>query len=494
MNFSLSNVLHSLWTKSFLADWWGFADRKLYSDQEQFDMLLTYRQKHFLNNSSSNLHIGYYLGGRLAILPPDAINTDPPAMTQHQLHNPVVHLMGEHSNLRIKAFSSAHSEQCRQAYSAAHFHNCTNFFCKIISAKFPNLANQSLLLAPQLSVTKDNLLVWTLEVYSVESELLLRNFATVVHSYHVGLNGSYCDEIDLSDMKRLSNAVHHFAHALEYSANKEIRAFYRQKMINQAMGLRKWVYQLLRKHYTNLLLLIKKKSLIEKFCHSIAVDWPEIIKTVSTAGQHLLGSPLISINTRLEIADELNRDMEDMLKSSDRQQHNAIYQMKVHLILQMGLLHLEQSSQTVSNSNLKALELFLKALSLSEEVAKVSGDHTLVTPLELAANLLATTGRHEEAFSMYQRALDISEKHLGSQHNGRTLLYINFGMSMIEKAHDLKIESGCSEKSVNLAISGLSALTTAKKLLKKKEGMANDMSARISVFVAMAGDLIISCE
>jgi hypothetical protein len=71
-------VKNSAWSRRFLQDWWDFADRRLYSDQEQFDMLY---KAQVLSGKISN---------RVAILPPDALNSDPPAMTQQKPNNQVV--------------------------------------------------------------------------------------------------------------------------------------------------------------------------------------------------------------------------------------------------------------------------------------------------------------------------------------------------------------------------------------------------------------------
>ena len=65
------------WSRQFLKDWWNYADRKLHSDQEQFD-LLYYKQKET-----------HQLDKYIVILAPDALNSDPPAMTKQKPHNQV---------------------------------------------------------------------------------------------------------------------------------------------------------------------------------------------------------------------------------------------------------------------------------------------------------------------------------------------------------------------------------------------------------------------
>lgn len=75
-------VRNTAWARDFLSRWWTFANRTMFSDQEQFDML--YKQE--LDNDP-------LLRDKVVILQPDAINSDPPAMTQQKEHNQVLHLM-----------------------------------------------------------------------------------------------------------------------------------------------------------------------------------------------------------------------------------------------------------------------------------------------------------------------------------------------------------------------------------------------------------------
>ena len=71
-------VRNSNWARKFLAQWWNFADRRLHSDQEQFDLL--YEADRYTKD----------LEKYISILPPDALNSDPPAMTRQKPHNQVL--------------------------------------------------------------------------------------------------------------------------------------------------------------------------------------------------------------------------------------------------------------------------------------------------------------------------------------------------------------------------------------------------------------------
>ncbi|KAJ1436071.1 hypothetical protein B484DRAFT_263397, partial [Ochromonadaceae sp. CCMP2298] len=167
-------VRNSRWSRDFLRDWWTHADRRLHSDQEQFDLLYEHRRREAWGGrggSSSGGVGGSGDGGggaqererlfteNIVILPPDLLNSDPPAMTQQQPHNQVLHLMvrplspshfrffscltlhppqppsththlplalvlalaqGEHGAYRIRVFRAGVEEVCRSAGAALH--------------------------------------------------------------------------------------------------------------------------------------------------------------------------------------------------------------------------------------------------------------------------------------------------------------------------------------------------------------------------------------
>ena len=78
----------------------------------------------------------------------------------------------------------------------------------------------------------------------------------------------------------------------------------------------------------------------------------------------------------------------------------------------------------------------------------IIGDHILVQPLTITANVLSTIGpmiitifinrfycynflgNYEDAYRMYKKALVISIGHLGSGHESLIQLYINFGSNI----------------------------------------------------------------
>lgn len=70
--------------RSFLSKWWSIADRDVICDQDAFDML--YKQY-------NTQHGQAYMKEKIAILARDALNSDPPAVSNQLEHNQVMHLV-----------------------------------------------------------------------------------------------------------------------------------------------------------------------------------------------------------------------------------------------------------------------------------------------------------------------------------------------------------------------------------------------------------------
>lgn len=81
-------VRNSRWARTFLSEWWRFADRTLFSDQEQFDLVYESRRRYAEAAGDERSFLD-----KIVILPPDKLNSDPPAMILQKPYNAVLHLM-----------------------------------------------------------------------------------------------------------------------------------------------------------------------------------------------------------------------------------------------------------------------------------------------------------------------------------------------------------------------------------------------------------------
>jgi hypothetical protein len=97
-------VRNTLWSLSFLQNWWDIANKTTTCDQHAFDALYL----HFLHSSSRNRS---EINSKIKILSTDALNTHPPAF-KYFAENPVLHLMGESSLYRASVFRRAFQSIC----------------------------------------------------------------------------------------------------------------------------------------------------------------------------------------------------------------------------------------------------------------------------------------------------------------------------------------------------------------------------------------------
>ena len=115
-------VKNTEWSLQFLKEWWSITDRSTVCDQDAFDMV--YRKyadeerrdlgrlsADDLEDKLADLNF-VELKRRVTILRRDALNTDPPASLHLKPHNQILHLMGESSEMRHRAFRTAFKTVC----------------------------------------------------------------------------------------------------------------------------------------------------------------------------------------------------------------------------------------------------------------------------------------------------------------------------------------------------------------------------------------------
>lgn len=359
--------------------WWTFKNRKLYSDQEQFDLLY----KAFEEDDQFRK--------KIAILPPDAINSDPPAMTQQKPHNQVLHLMGEHLAFRVRVFETGLHELCSKLGTKEH-------------------------LPLQLGLSRDKLRQWTLEEYGEESQELMRQYRSRAAA---GLNSR-------KESVSVSNSVHHFAHALGDESS-------------QAQALRREVYELVRQ---NLEARREENAAHHQRTGRILEEWPEHLKCLAEAGQHLLHFG--PVHERFKIVQEVSATLQEMLQVSHTEQHRAVHLMIAHMDFEEGLVHM------AGGDNDAGVTAFQQGLERHRELARVMGNHILISPLSSMASALCTVRRFDEALPKYEEAIGIAEEHVGRNHGSLGMHLLNFGIS--------RVQAGDYERADSLLTRALSVL------------------------------------
>ena len=387
VNSGTVTVRNTKWARQFLADWWNHAERNLYSDQEQFDLLYESRRAE--------------MSEKVAILPPDALNSDPPAMTRQKPYNQVLHLMGEHTHFRVKAFGSAYREICRKAGGGPD--------------SVAPLANQ-------LTNTVENLHQWTIDTYREEQELLMEKFREKMGR----------GENTIKDHRLLANSVHHYAHAVEHRGlpgDAEL-----------SLHLRNQTFLCLYENFQNRreinqMHVAKTGRLLE--------EWPELMKSVCEAGQHMVS--LGPSEEKKKVGAIVMGLLQELLKNCHHLQRAAVNHMIASMYMDIGLI------DYYDNKLQDALVNFEKSLNLNKKLAEASGEHILVSPMTIMAISYAQLEDYPKAFAFYEQTIRITERHLGKEHDSLAEMLLNYGTAKFmvgDVATSKRLISRCIEINV----------------------------------------------
>ena len=381
-------IKNSDFTAKFLKDWWGNEnDRKFYSDQEQFDIVY----HRMVAAADPKVQ-------KIVILPPDAMNSDPPAMTNQKDSNKVLHLMGEHTLFRAAVFSSGFKEICR--------------FLSTQSFDYDDRDNLNLnSLRPQLGITKDNLLRWTLDIYEPEVVERINHYEIAARTGGNGLK-----ETDL-----FANAVHHYAHALENSFGPD-----HTENVKTAQNLRIKTFELL---YMNLENRREANGIFKSTYKKLHPDWPELMKKVAVAGQHLIS--IGNENERLNAAQKVLSLLNELLVTTHIAQQGAVMIMVAHVYGQIGFIHIE------ANRIEDAHWQFLRAYEISLSLAEQSGEHILEEPMSMVANTYSMLGQFSEAAPLFVSLINIVEHSFGRSSERLIKYLINAGMCSMQSGDNM---------------------------------------------------------
>ncbi len=223
INTGIMIIRNTLWMRRFLFNWWIIADRKKVCDQDAFDILYSL----YSSNKSCTLNIDCHkddaklIHNKIKILPMNGINSHPPVMTYQSINDPVMHLMGEITELRHVVFKRAFHSIC--------------------------MTNLNISVPIQLGVSQQEVLLIALDVYQNDVQTLF-NMGTYNDSVHF-----FSDDNSMFSMVRrfdnLSKSVHHLCDAYATINNstslleckklreKAFRLFYEQLKVLQNLSL-----------------------------------------------------------------------------------------------------------------------------------------------------------------------------------------------------------------------------------------------------------------
>jgi tetratricopeptide (TPR) repeat protein len=212
---------------------------------------------------------------------------------------------------------------------------------------------------------------------------------------------------DIKKSRLLANAVHHYAHAIETRNQPGDE--------DEATNLRNETFRVLLTNLNHRRVLNKEH--IEKHGNVLS-DWPESMKCVCEAGQHMVarGTPSQKKETGEIVMSLLN----ELLNSCHHLQRPAVLHMIAALYMDIGLIDYYDNKLQSALPNLE------KSLKLNKKLAESSGHHILVSPLSLLGNVYAQLEDYQKAFQNFQQAIDITEGHLGTEHESLSEILLNF--------------------------------------------------------------------
>eukprot|EP01031_Cornospumella_fuschlensis_P024370 gene24370-29464_t len=485
----------SKYTMDFLQKWYSTpAHRKYFSDQEAFDLLYTKRVQSVQPKSESAASQEYTpVTSSIVILPPHVLNTLPPAMTQLRPDHHVLHLMGEEERFRSVAFGMAYRDVVSGVRRALTRDNQT-IDEELYTAYDRRLSTESTAIPlhhPQMTLDQPALLYLTLEVYFKLTYDMLELVEDQVNTKQL--------YVDLSQCRKLANVVHHYVHALEHvlthdllvsssHTNAAVDARIRQLVCQQlfdgvvvenngyltkfvqqtAHTLRVRVYNLLKENLLHIKTAFKGHFVyvpspnrpgngVVTIHHdniAVLVDYPELVKQVAIAGQHLLlpanhahahtmsvgvysqsvsdfGAGLANKSVSADsgslthaVFEELHVLIEEMLRTTHATQHPAIHAMQAHVYHQQGLHAVHEGLVEYALVQIESYYNISYALSLK------SGEYGMIIPSLLYANVLSLNKLYSVAEKLYVKGIDIARRYQPTYQQEYLQLLVNYGIAL----------------------------------------------------------------
>jgi tetratricopeptide (TPR) repeat protein len=455
-------VRKSSWSEEFLAEWWGSAvDRVTLSDQERFDKI--YKQRKDKTHSSSDAsesEESYFMEDAIVVLPPDTINSEPPAKFRQLPNNPVLHLMGESNEFRTHVFRTALMTLCGHIHGAlcelvppndntdSETTQEMNMQCSNLEADAP--------LPAQLGITTDKMQSWSLDIYSKEFARLYDQFKKKAET---GAN-------TLSECAALANAAKHFSETLQ--VQEEMRITRGETTENATLEtldhiakMRRVVYEIVTNNF--------QKHEAEAQRHKqetgqMLVYWPEMIRNVVSVTQALMITPHgVSSAEKIALAGKILDRLYELYEIVGESQQEIVYHMVAMHYKEMAAIYRDAGDLS------GALESALLSVNMTQEIANIAGEHVMVTSLATLASAYAKIGQFSEGLDAIQRAGDIAQRQLGPWHDLVMEIRLNHAVMAFEaKQFDVAQVRATQAKDIILRSNreqNMNHLKTAKALL-----------------------------
>lgn len=357
----------------------------------------------------------------------------------------------------------------------------------------------------QMQLTQPTLLYMTLDVYFNLASHTLQVIEGITHTDTLHVN--------LTHSKQLTNAVHHYVHALEHTLSHNLLHTHTQKskspidshihqlictqlfdgvLVDNTEYLTKFIQQTihtLRLRVYNLLkenLLRVKAAYKDHFVYvpahvrtgtdakqdggvitihhdniPVLIDYPELVKQVAIAGQHVLlpvnhthahmmssgvyttsheGDATASNITSTmnmnslshKILEELHQLIQEMLRTTHHTQHPAIHAMQAHVYHQQGLYALQERCIEC------ALVYIENYYNISYSLSVDSGEYGMIIPSLLYANVLSLNKLYSVAERLYAKGIEIALRYQPTYSQEYSQLLGNYGVALYAQQKNMQ--------------------------------------------------------
>jgi hypothetical protein len=344
----------------------------------------------------------------------------------------------------------------------------------------------------QLNITQWNLLFYTIQLYSREALAYKTEFEAILQQNENQQQSSDSQYHSYENCRKLSNMIHHYAHAVEYLHQNNNYYYYQhndeQQLSSTMLGIPSLPeIQELRKE--KFYLLIRNYELMKRVKESKQIPYTsddlEVVKSIVIAGQHLLHDQLtLTHESRLKIIhDYLLPFLQFLFPLIHSKQASSLQMIHSNIYLEESLLYINRQEYELA---LPAIE---KSLLLLEETAKESGNHILLQGLLVKGNILSLVNRYQEANEQYEKCLEIiqsfqtnrfidineeKEEEMGTNDDSTIQfkeyliqIYYNYGISLIHSSSELDL-AATSEDGTTTQPSVVSSHPPAVHEMKEK--------------------------
>lgn len=453
INTGVLLIRNNAWSGWFLHEWWNRHDREALCDQDAFDLLYT----NYINSNTVDTLNREEKLSKVKIFPPSVLNSDPPAMKFQLDTDPILHLMGEATELRAAVFQAAYDNVCSALSIASNKNEIDDATGeKSTVYEFPKQLNQS----------RENLVAHAERVYSQLSNQLyftidsensifkekMSHFSSVDEFLSEPETKNFISaENTLNQFDEVSVYYHHLCDVISiiYKDQLSVRRERHQRIRIKAM-------ELVKSRLSSVKQLQTELNRVKKNNHgevSGAISYLKIMlmKRAAEAGNDLYHAHS-AVDKKTEVAEYVLSTLKELYDLVATQSKPQILHMVA--LMHLSLSHLDMSiaqskggliadggvttgripdTSNIMNAldhvstSIGIFDTHLSSAPYTKENPAVEREH--LEALELHAMLLCSIGRYHDSTRAWEKAVDKANHNLRGVDLGlafREYVHVNY--------------------------------------------------------------------